>query len=201
MSGLYALIPSDRPCTITDLAELYAPMARYWAYRMYQDDRAMHRSLVDLEQDAWVGILEAWHSWDPGKGSTFKTYANNRARWSILNGQRQIDLGLARAYMYDRRLYSNILAMASLDDQDAAVLDTLPDPGSESGFVEGVAWESFVAMLNLVSDPRTRLVLMRRFGQDIQLEEIGNELGVSSERARQLVAKGCREIRAKLGGQ
>jgi RNA polymerase primary sigma factor len=50
-------------------------------------------------------------------------------------------------------------------------------------------------------NPRMRLVITRRFGLDGQaprtLEQVGNELGITRERVRQLEARALRELRAE----
>jgi RNA polymerase sigma factor (sigma-70 family) len=175
-------------------------MARYWAFELYQEARDAQRSLADLEQDAWIGILEAWHTWDPAKGTVFKTYANYRARWAVLNGQRQVDAGLWRAYIRDKKLYERILAIGSLDDPgNNGDKGPRQDLNAESAHCDYMAWGSFLKLLSMVKNDRIRLALYRHYGQDVKLEDIGKELGgVSRERIRQLLVEGREEIKRGL---
>jgi RNA polymerase primary sigma factor len=50
-------------------------------------------------------------------------------------------------------------------------------------------------------NPRMRLVIARRFGLDGQpprtLEQVGNELGITRERVRQLESRALRELRSQ----
>ena len=214
-----------RPATLEELAETYAPMARHWGFKAYDDRRAAQRSLDDLVQDAWIGILEAWHIWEPCRGTTFRTYANDRARWAVLNGQRLVDVGVARAYVNKIRakgnnkekaeiLYGNVLAMGSLDqrhcswqgdggksDRIESLKDQLADPAAEEAYCECGAWGSFKTLLDMVVNPRIRQILIDHFGRDLSLAEIARKQGVSRERIRQLVVEGKQDIRLGLKRQ
>lgn len=214
MPNLFAQIPMGRPATLEELAMSYAPMARHWAFKTFDDRRAAQRSLDDLVQDAWIGILEAWHIWEPGRGATFRTYANDRAKWAVLNGQRLVDAGLARVYVNRIRakdkeqaeaLYSNVLAMGSLDTaqnledrRNEIPKHQLPDPAAEAAHYERVSWGSFMTLLDMVSSPRVRQIFMDHFGRGLTLAEIARRQGVSRERIRQLVVEGKQDIRQGL---
>lgn len=174
-------------------------MARHWAFELYQEARDAQRSLADLEQDAWIGILEAWHTWEPGRGTVFKTYANYRAKWAVMNGQRQVDAGLWRAYIRDKELYGRILSMGSLDEPGNGDRDCPRDLNAESAHWEQVSWTAFLKLLSLVKSDRIRLALYRYYGQGVKLGDIGRELGgVSRERIRQLLVEGREEIKRGL---
>ena len=201
-----------RPATLEELAEVYAPMARHWAFKTFDDRRSAQRSLDDLVQDAWIGILEAWWVWEPCRGTTFRTYANDRARWAVLNGQRLVDAALARIYVNKIRaneknkekaeaLYCNVLAIGSLNqlgDYGETKMDQLSDPAAEEAYCECGAWGSFTTLLDMVANPRVRQILMDHFGRDLSFAEIARKQGVSRERIRQLVVEGKRDIRQGL---
>ena len=203
----YGSIPSAKPESLDALAELYGPIVDYWVFKFYNKDRDAQRSVSDMKQDAWTGILEAWNSWTPDRGATFRTYAGYRARWAVMNGQRQVDVGLSRVYVNLSRakgeknkesmkqLYSGVLAMASLDDGDTAwEPSTSFDHACESG-------DSFAALLAMVPNPRTRMILDQHYRMDRPLADIGRELGVSRERVRQLLVQGREDIRRGLGAR
>jgi RNA polymerase primary sigma factor len=76
--------------------------------------------------------------------------------------------------------------------------DTKTDAPDDQTAVRLRAKELSVALEQL--NPRMRLVLTRRFGLDGQppqtLEEVGNGLGITRERVRQLEARALRQLRA-----
>jgi len=210
----YQRIPPGRPRTLERLVELFAPMARHWAFELHNGLRDHQRSLDDMEQDAWVGILEAWHTWSPAlsKGGTFRNFANNRARWAVMNGQRHVDAGLARAYVNMVRarpgdegpaaLYHNVVAMESLDalrgQCGKSGLELTCDLSSEEALRQREGWRGFLRLLAAVGNPRTRMVLMGYFGLGLTLAQIGRELGVGHERVRQILVEGKRQIKEWL---
>lgn len=217
---IWSRIPRDRPETMEALYDGFHPLAVHWAFELHEGFRDVQRSLDDLIQDAWTGILEAWHGWDErrAKGGAFKTYANYMAKWGVLNGNRHCDRGLYNAYIHDRELYTRVLQMTSLDEimkygvprsgyKEAEPLKhRLPDPAAPRVYDEVVADGEFRRLLSLVASPRTRLVLELYFGEGLNLDEIGLAMprfgygpAVTKERVRQIREQGKREIRRKLG--
>lgn len=217
----YRSIPRDRPVTLEELAVLYRPMAEHWAFRIHAaqgGNREPQRSLDDLVQDAWVGILEAWWTWEPERGAIFRTYANSRARWAVLNGNRNVDMGLYRAYVHDRELYGRIVAMWSLDrpastnkfqsvgkgedDSMFSLVDILPDPEALGEYCLLDADDAFLSLLRMVRNVRIRMALALRYGRGLSLGEVGAALDprVGGERVRQLIKEGLGEIRKGLEG-
>ena len=210
---IWSRVPRDRPDTMEALYDGFHPLAVHWAFELHEGFRDVQRSLDDLIQDAWTGILEAWHGWDErrARGGTFKSWANNMARWGVLNGNRHCDRGLYNAYIHDRELYARVLRMTSLDgimdDSPACCpLDCIPDHGAERSREEALADGEFRRLLSLVASPRTRLVLELYFGGGLNLDEIGRAMpqfgfgpAVTKERVRQIREQGKSEIKRKLG--
>lgn len=205
----YLLIPRDRPPTMEALADSYQAMAEHWAFKIHAaqgGNREAQRSLDDLVQDAWVGILEAWWTWEPEKGTSFRTWANNRARWAVLNGNRNVDMGLYRAYVYDRELYARIVSMGSLDreldDGNGQPKDQLEDPCALGEYCLLDDRDTFLTLLGIVSDERIRMALGLYYGRGMSLGDVGAALDprVGGERVRQLIKAGQEEIRRGLEG-
>ncbi len=95
------------------------------------------------------------------------------------------------------------------DDSNEALLDTIADeravdPASQQE--DNDQAEEVLRLLNsrLLLTERERVVLTRRFGintdQEESFESIGKDLGLTSERVRQLQHKGLAKLRRKLTG-
>ena len=191
----YSLIPSDRPATVDELVNLYGPVVEHCArfyYREYHDFRS---SLDDLRQDAWIGVLRAWNDYDPGKATTFKTYAVHMARWWLLNGVRFSDKALFNAWRTDKDLYLKILQVDSLDRIQSELGDhfDLPALTDEPGCAL-----PFRHLLSMIRKPRLRDVLEQYYLHGRTLANIGVELKVSRERVRQMLNQAYELIRIGL---
>jgi RNA polymerase primary sigma factor len=109
-----------------------------------------------------------------------------------------------------RELFSLVEDPVSLEtpvgDGESMVADLIEDLKSESpdgahaDHARSVELAEAVALLN----PRMKHVVLRRFGLDGQppqtLEEVGNDLGITRERVRQLETRALRELRTVAPG-
>jgi RNA polymerase sigma factor (sigma-70 family) len=99
-----------------------------------------------------------------------------------------------------RRARSLDEPVARDSDAGAAIVDTLPDPGSEHAYdrvSELVAAEQLPRMLGELSD-RERVVVRGRYGLDGDeqtLRELAEDLGMSAERVRQIEGAALRKLR------
>lgn len=87
------------------------------------------------------------------------------------------------------------------DDDSASLSDLLPDtngPSPEKEAMKGAMAVDLNAILLTSLTPRERDVLIMRFGLDgndpMTLQEVGDRLKVTRERARQIEARACRKI-------
>src|SRR5581483_5141242 len=92
---------------------------------------------------------------------------------------------------------------APVGDGESDYSDLIEDVNAdlpEEVTAEGMRSEELADALTRLN-PRMRLVITRRFGLDGQpprtLEQVGNELGITRERVRQLESRALRELRAQ----
>lgn len=197
-------IPATRPASKEEVARLYGPFVGHWANHYMASSPDGLRSLDDLIQDGWLGVLTAWDEYDPARGMTFRTYATYRIRWAILNGAREADRNMARLYVQKvrgRDKPENHFAVNpdSLDDPQYSIMQLAAD--DSSAHEQTAADESFKVMLAFIRKPRIRWVLDQYYRACRTLNDIGIELGVSRERVRQLLVQGHDVIRIKLERQ
>jgi RNA polymerase sigma factor for flagellar operon FliA len=66
------------------------PQVRYIARRLHER-LPQHVPLEDLMQAGVIGLIDAWHKYDPAKNVQFKSYAAFRIRGAILDSLRELD--------------------------------------------------------------------------------------------------------------
>lgn len=211
-------VSKDRPATMEDLVDMVAPLVHYWANKMAPTMLfGSNRLLEDIVQDAWVGVVEAFHNYKQSYKCSFLSYVTSMIRWYILNGARKADPGLGRLYVQifrsgeegkDAALdrYHKARSQVSLDcpiglgGDFSTHLDLVP--ADQPDPLEAVSDNiGFDLLLSKVHQTRIRWVLEQHYRFERDLSDIGRELCVSRERVRQIKEKGLAMIRRKMGGK
>jgi RNA polymerase sigma factor (sigma-70 family) len=164
-------------------------------------------SREDLEAEGRIGLFEAALRFDPSHGAQFLTYASF---WS----RRRMQAFVARHARVVRRPAPRI--GAARDPNDVSIdqpvsagsalrwSDVLVDPGAPRALDAMVGAEdaALIASATHVLPPQWRAIIVRRFGLDggpaMTLAAVGETLGLSRERIRQLEAKAMTRLRALL---
>lgn len=137
----------------------------------------------DLFQEAAIGFMRAIDKWRPDGGASFKTYARQWARAFA---------GRARK-MRGRRDHLEALA----HEDESGKLPEHSDDGAGAHAIETAAL-SASANRRLVGRYVKDAELLKRKASGETLEEIGQSLGLSRERARQLIVEATERISKKL---
>ena len=177
------------------------PLARAVAreHGFYLGDASLERP--DLTSCAYLGLIRAVDTFDPGRGSTFATYAVPVIRNSIHSEMRRI-----RPLSYDAiRRGAEPPQFLSLDlprwdDPDSdSIGDSMASecPGPEE-LLEASEEAALVRRAVSALNPRERELLVMRYGEDFTLEDMGAQAGVSSARAGQIHATALRRLRHLL---
>ena len=164
-------------------------------------------SREDLIAEGRLGLFEAALRFDPSHGAQFLTYASFWAR-------RRMQTFVARHARVVRRPVSRIAGPrdggdVSLDEpvgasNTLAWRDVLVDRESPPALDAMVDAED-AALINAAAaelPPQWRAIIVRRFGLDggpaTTLAAVGETLGLSRERVRQIEAKAMRRLRDRL---
>jgi len=147
------------------------------------------QDLFELISDGNVALMRAVDKFDYARGFRFSTYAS----WAIT---RHYARSLPEEYQHTDRYQTGCDEMLSV----------ARDYRDDSGDVEAVQDQrkSTVAAVLGSLDERERSVVELHFGlagreSGRTLEDIGRELGISKERARQLEQRALRKLKAALG--
>lgn len=154
-----------------DLARQWSGLALWWAKKRWPGVKGA--DLDDLVGELSLGIVRAARTFDPGRGCHFKTHAYWQMRRAAVEWLRTAQPPFARL---------------SVDPAG-------PDPFGPIDDREEIS----VAIRSL--NARQRRVIEMRFYEDKTLDEVGAELGVVRERARQIEARALARMRRRLKGQ
>ena len=170
-------------------------------YTRYSDKfAACGVELSDLRQECYIAFLKAVDAFKPDGKSLFTSYLN----YPIKNSAAEL-LGIRNIERVNRKPLDNAESLEKpfeSSENDALTLgDTLSDEQ---------ALQPYENILDRIEDKETRAVLSRALGQlsevqrqvitmyyfdDMSLNDIGVQLGVSGERARQIRQKALKCLR------
>jgi RNA polymerase sigma factor (sigma-70 family) len=161
----------------------------------------------DLIAEGRLGLFEAALRYDPSHGAQFLTYASFWAR-------RRMQTFVARHARVVRRPMSRVGPTrerdeVSLDEpvgssKTLAWRDVLVDRESPPPLdtLVGAEDAALITSAALALPPQWRAIIVRRFGLDggpaMTLAAVGETLGLSRERVRQIEAKAMRSLRDRL---
>jgi RNA polymerase primary sigma factor/RNA polymerase sigma factor len=139
----------------------------------------------DLISDGNTSLIRAVEKFDYSYGNKFSTYAT----WAIKKG-------FARRFVTQMRHHDRF--HTGQDERLAEQIEHRPDPHVQER--DQRQREGQVRRLFACLDARERQIVTRRYGlargqEPMTLREIGNELGVSKERIRQIESRAIRKLR------
>jgi RNA polymerase primary sigma factor len=173
-----------------------AALVRWVLARVLRGRHVADEDFEDLLQAGHLGLIRAAECYDPGRGVKFSYYAQLHIR------QRVDALMLTRSLIHipravhgeERYRLVALLCPGALPDAwDHPAAPEAPDPCEAAELSEAVA----AALRGL--PPRERRAVTLRFAGPATLREVGAALGVTRERARQIVDKALAALREALG--
>lgn len=176
------------------LVEYHLPMARHMANHF---QRKRHISswvfnFDDLFSEATIALCRAVEFFDPGRGVKFSTYACRGMYQQMTKFACEARNGI-RGVQYPREDYPKIERLAVETDTRPAY-----DPPDNRLRPEISEDAQGVAEALKFLDKRDQRAIRMRHWDGMGLEEIGDQLGVSKERARQILLRAHAKLR-RLG--
>lgn len=139
----------------------------------------------ELMQCLRLALIDAGHRFDPSRGGAFSTLAMtylNHTACRFVRGERK--RGLTFLPLADRSSWPRVV-----HGTNAGV----PCPTDTPLHWSEEQWERVFACVG----ERDRVILDLRFREGWNLDEIGDELGLTKERIRQLIVAACARIRER----
>lgn len=159
------------------------------------------RGLLDFEDlisEGTLGLIHALDRFDPDRGFRFSSFAVKCIWGFMLRGHRNLYMEHWKAQnsRYDVPAFTiSIFRKGLTKDEEIKYVAGLDDHGGNAAAIEENANLSVIAkhLLSVVLDDRERKIIVERYDLDGQgertLQEIGDELGISRERVRQIQAR------------
>lgn len=178
--------------------------------------RAFGLPLEDLIQEGNLGLLEAARRFDPAFGVRFAGYAAFWVRYAIEQyirrnlsvvrpgrGQRGGEAGGRRSRVLPDESLNE--AVAGLDTERQTLLED-PGPGPEESMASietGMQRSTLLATALQALSEREREIVVSRWLSDrrVRLARLGDQLGVTAERVRQIELAALRKIRRAIDSQ
>jgi len=168
------------------LIEPYQPLT----FKLVMKMNPRPSQVMDLIQEAAVGLIEAVERYDPNKGIGFATYASFRIRGQIIN--------------YLQRVEQNLISLdssyASLEEENISLLDQLSEVNTldEDASLEKISWlKPLKSALKRLPEKEGK-ILEAIFLEDKELPKVAKELNISIPHVYRLQKRGLRRVRGML---
>lgn len=152
----------------------------------------------DLVQEGIIGLLEAHRKFKPELGWSFSTYAYNYIKGYMYNSKRFFDHGfplrLPAAWDYESRNRYRSLSLNFVADDGTCLAECVEDPASSADNLEYFELHESLKILN----EKEQFVINSIFFEKMTLKQVGEILGVTTERARQIKEKAFKKLRKNL---
>jgi RNA polymerase sigma factor for flagellar operon FliA len=165
----------------------------------------------DLVQDGVIGLIDAAHRFDEGRGIKFETFAERRIRGAMIDalrrdawprGVRRVrrELEAGRTIVRIHTIESTS-PLATSETVDEACLPTAlvpsepeaPDAAYERGEMQDKVRTAIESL-----PPREQKVISLYYYGDVTMKQIGAEIGVNESRVSQLHARAIKRLRVVL---
>jgi RNA polymerase sigma factor (sigma-70 family) len=167
-----------------------------WLFRHYSIPRT---DWEDLTQFGLMVLHKAGLLWDAGRGVQFNTMGLHYLKWYFKS--RWLRLGLIKGPVpSDMKLMKSVSRIQANKARKIQVLECLfhlkapAEPYADFDFLE---WDKVRKASRFLPEKYQR-VLWLHYGEEKTLQEIGDMLGITRERVRQIEKKALKKIRAIL---
>jgi RNA polymerase sigma factor for flagellar operon FliA len=205
----------------SELIELYMPLARRMAARVYGYRGDESVTFSDYLQYARVGLIEAVDRFDANRGVPFESYSLRRIRGAILNGIGQESENAAQRRFWRTHTPERLQSLvehnggnpqrASLNDLaqitvgialgivlDDAERELAADDTPGNNPYAAAELEQFSRRLRLLIEdlpPRERDIIKGHYFERVEFQDIAARLGVTKGRVSQLHAQALARLR------
>lgn len=151
--------------------------------------------LDDLLQFGRMGLFAATQTFDPSKGCKFQTYAINNIKYSIDYKIREYSLFNQNKRSYE--VVNNVYIESITADNDSLEDDMFEFLNCKVNDYEEADSRLVLEALSKVLSSKTMEIIKMRL-EHYTYEEIGNHIGLSRQRVKQIIDKNEDEIRKHI---
>lgn len=137
----------------------------------------------DVRQDAWVGVIKACRTYQPGHDTAPRTWVERKATFAVMDGIRSRDI--VRRHLWDPN-DPRIGTPYPLNDE-AFQVATADDPQLRVDVDD---------LLTRTLPERERTLVVAAYLLDVPLKDVAAHLGVGQPRVTQLKARALERLRA-----
>ena len=172
---------SAPPVDVRDVTAQNLGLAYKIAGTFARRAQAVGLDIEDLRQEAVIALIRAASAFDPARGFAFSTLAGRSIQYHLIR-------------VLDTRRFRRLLGLPT--DGERQMVDFAdPDELTPEATAEATDNQRMMQQLLCVLRPRHRQVIEMYYFKDYTLAEVGQRIGVSKERARQLLAGALKRMR------
>ena len=159
--------------------------------------------IADLISEGNLGLIKAIHKFDPKRNVKFISYAV----WWVRNSIQEFIKKRQSSIMFEKNEDSlinpsNENKLKDIEDDYSTMGEFIESNEEDEGTRElHMAQKETIEMLLSKLSKRERLIIEKYYGingPEKNLEEIGNELGLTKERIRQIKFSGINKLRSEI---
>lgn len=168
-----------------DLIEAYQP----FVFKLVMKMQSKSDIILDLIQEATIGLIEAVERYDYLKGINFATYASFRIRGQIINYLQKFNM---EAISLDQVVPSD-------EEEGATLLELVPaESEDELLFMDEMFWHEPIKEAVSRLSPKERKIIEGIFFEGKRPERLAKELNMSLAHVYRLQKKAIRRVRGML---
>jgi RNA polymerase sigma factor (sigma-70 family) len=172
---------SAPPVDVRDVTAQNLGLAYKIASTFARRAQAVGLDIDDLRQEAVVAMMKAAAAFDPARGFAFSTLAGRSIQYHLIR-------------VLDTRRFRRLLGLPT--DGERQMVDFAdPNELTPEATAEATDDQRMMQQLLGVLRLRHRQVIEMYYFMDYTLAEVGQQIGVSKERARQLLAGALKRMR------
>lgn len=187
-------------------------LVNYFVNQFYALSDISYLDRDDLEQNGYIGLMDAVKGYDPVAGVKFSTYASVAIKRCISRGLR-ISSPWEMRSDNESKLCQVVSAFKIIPGtENETYMDVIEDLNAQNAYHKAIERLDLEILRNdlfemlesvFFENEKEKHAIILKYGlngHDYTLKEIGELYGVTTERARQWVSKGFRRIRKSTTG-
>jgi RNA polymerase sigma factor (sigma-70 family) len=173
------------------LIEKWAGLPSFVAKKLIRGRFTQVNAQVDYDEALSIGglaLVKSARKWDPNRGILFSTYACRAISCDVYH------------IMYGKSMERNSRGKVMFSRVSSEVLATVVSPDDD--LCGGLDEDSYIELTRAVKslEGRDKKIVDLYYYNSLTYKQVGEHIGVTRERVRQLLGKVIKKLRLRLGG-